>query len=239
MPAFRAVSFDFHDTVAICPTWFQLEVRHLASVTHASLVSSGHSAGGPSHEALDAAYRQLRQEIHAHGNEQDALGCVMTVFRRLGIDCDQAVVADTIDTLMLATSADLRPRPGIQEVVLQLAALNLPMGITSNAVYHPFLEWALASFGIRDHFTSVITSASCGFYKSRPEIYAQTAAALGVPVGDLVHVGDSFRFDVLPVSRLGGRAVWLNLGGVEPPEPAATLVVPSLDGLVDRLLALA
>jgi FMN phosphatase YigB (HAD superfamily) len=234
----RAVSFDFHDTVAICPTWFQLEVRQLVSATHAELVATGAVEPGPSTAELDAAYRQLRQEIHVHGDEQDALGCVMTVFCRLGIACREEQAAGVIDTLMRATCADLRPRPGIVEAVAQLAERGLPLGITSNAVYHPFLEWALTSFGLRDRFVSVITSASSGYYKSRPEIYRQTAAALGIAPADLVHVGDSFRFDVLPVRRLGGRAVWLNLANADPPEMGASLIVSSLDGLADRLFAL-
>jgi FMN phosphatase YigB (HAD superfamily) len=232
------VSFDFHDTVAICPTWFRLEVRHLVSSTHAHLADAGHVPPGPDAEALDAAYRQLRQEIHAHGEEQDAVGCVETVFGRLGIVCPRAAIAAAIDDLMHATRADLRPRPGIVDAVRSLRSAGLPIGITSNAVYHPFLEWALTEFGVRDYLASVITSASCGYYKSRPEIFQRTTAALGVSVTDLAHVGDSFRFDVLAPARLGIRTVWLNLAGDPPPDDTATLVVPSLDGLADKLLAL-
>lgn len=238
MAGIRAVSFDFHDTVAICPTWFRLEVRHLVSATHAHLVAAGRLPAGPDAGVLDAAYRQLRQEIHTHGEEQDATGCVLTVFERLGIAITPVAVSDAIDTLMHATRADLRPRPGIVEAVLGLHRAGVPIGITSNAVYHPFLEWALAEFGLRDCLASVITSASCGYYKSRPEIFQQTAAALGVPLADLAHVGDSFRFDVLAAGRLGIRTVWLNLSGDPPPDDTATLVVASLDGLAGKLLAL-
>jgi FMN phosphatase YigB (HAD superfamily) len=235
----RAVSFDFHDTVAICPTWFQLEVRHLVSSTHARLVASGCLPAGPPAEQLDAAYRQLRLEIHEHGEEQDALGCVLTVFARLGVACPTPAVAEAIEQLQRATCHDLRPRPGAVEAIRRLADAGLPVGITSNAVYHPFLEWALAEFELTERLTSVITSASCGYYKSRPEIFQRTAAALGVPVADMVHIGDSFRFDVLSPGRLGARTVWLNLKGEPPPvADAATLVVASLDGLADKVLAL-
>jgi FMN phosphatase YigB (HAD superfamily) len=236
----RAVSFDFHDTVAICPTWFQLEVRHLVSSTHARLVEGGHLPPGPAADALDAAYRQLRQEIHGHGDEQDALACLLTVFGRLGIDCPAGPAADAIEALQRATFHDLRPRPGVIEAIRQLTDAGLPVGITSNAVYHPFLEWALTEFGLTGRLASVITSASCGYYKSRPEIYHCTATALGVAVTDMVHIGDSFRFDVLTPRRLGAGAIWLNLKGEPPPVAGeATLIVDSLDGLADKVLALA
>jgi FMN phosphatase YigB (HAD superfamily) len=85
----------------------------------------------------------------------------------------------------------------------------------------------------------VISSASCGYYKSRPEIFHCTAAALGVSTPELVHIGDSFRFDVVAINRLGARTVWLNLTGAPPPEDGvATLIVSDLDDLAAKILAL-
>jgi FMN phosphatase YigB (HAD superfamily) len=149
-------------------------------------------------------------------------------------------VAEAIEYLQRAAFADLRPRPGVIEGIRRLAESGLPIGITSNAVYHPFLGWALDAFGLTSSLRSVISSASCGYYKSRPEIYHCTADALGVPFSDLVHIGDSFRFDVVPTHRLGARAVWLNLtGGPPPAADVADLIVEELEGIADHVLALA
>jgi FMN phosphatase YigB (HAD superfamily) len=236
----RAVSFDFHDTVALCPTWFQLEVRHLVSATHARLVADGHLPPGPEAADLDAAYRRLRLTIHEHGNERDAATCVHQVLAEFGQRASPEAVAATIEHLQRDALADLRPRPGVVAGIRRLAAAGLPVGITSNAVYHPFLGWSLDAFGLTASLRSVITSASCGYYKSRPEIYHRTAAALGVPLGDLVHIGDSFRFDVVPANGLGARTVWLNLTGGPPPQPGlADLIVEDLEQIADRVLALA
>ena len=64
-------------------------------------------------------------------------------------------------------------------------------------------------FGIAAAFTTVVTSASAGFYKSRPEIYLHAAEQLGVVPQPMVHVGDSLRFDVGGASRAGMGTVWL------------------------------
>ena len=60
-----------------------------------------------------------------------------------------------------------------------LANLGVPLGVISSAVYHPFLEWCLEAWGLRDDFAAVITSAGCGFYKSHPGIYQCALDALG------------------------------------------------------------
>ena len=102
------------------------------------------------------------------------------------------------------------------------------MGIVSSAVYHPFLEWTLEAFGIRDAFHVVITSASAGFYKSRAELYVHAAELLGATPQRMVHVGDSFRFDVAGASRAGMGTVWLRGDRSEPEDPSIQpdLVLP-------------
>ncbi|MER3484671.1 MAG: hypothetical protein C4345_00535, partial [Chloroflexota bacterium] len=115
------------------------------------------------------------------------------------------------------------------------------LGIISSAVYHSFVEWALERFGIREHFAHVTTSASSGYYKSRPEIFWQTLDLLGAEPSRSVHVGDSLRFDVLGAQRAGMRAVWLARDDpartVEAIEP--DLVLPTLQGAARPLAELA
>ena len=97
---------------------------------------------------------------------------------------------------------------------------GVPIGIVSSAVFHPFLEWTLESFGIRDAFRGFITSASAGFYKSRPELYVHAAELLGATPERMVHVGDSLRFDVGGASRAGMGTVWLRGDRSEPEDPS-------------------
>ncbi len=93
--------------------------------------------------------------------------------------------------------------------VRALHGRGLRCGIVSSAVHHPFLEWTLAEFGIVEAFTSIVTSASAGFYKSRPEIYLHAAELLSARPSQMVHVGDSLRYDVGGASSAGMGTVWL------------------------------
>src|SRR4051794_33568920 len=84
MTAIRAVTIDFHDTIAIAPAWFALEVRQLPALVLDALADAGaieapgHRLSrarmehmGPRMERAAAIYRALREEIQEHGREQD------------------------------------------------------------------------------------------------------------------------------------------------------------------------
>jgi FMN phosphatase YigB (HAD superfamily) len=236
----RAVTFDFHDTIAIAPAWFALEVRQLPGMVLHTLAARGEIPhDGAQMAASTAPYRALRLAIQEHGQESDALAGVQHAFRAIGITLPDAPVAAAIDELMASVRADASPRPGITEAVEQLAAAQMPMAVISNAVYHPFIEWCLDDWGLRDAFAAIISSASCGYYKSHDGIYTCAMDALGVAPGDMVHIGDSYRFDIEAPHRLGLRTVWLNLKEDRPDPCVADLVITDLHGLAPRVLDLA
>jgi putative hydrolase of the HAD superfamily len=79
-------------------------------------------------------------------------------------------------------------------------------------------------------FQSVVTSASSGFYKSRPEIYWTALDQIGAAPERSIHVGDSYRFDVLGGMRAGLATVWLS------DDPEAGEKSPAPDAIVGSLI---
>ena len=235
------VTFDFHNTLATCDTWFDLEVRSLPWRVHERL--NGHarsplSAAGK--DEIDRAYRALRAEVMAHGEEVDALDGVVETFRRVGVSHPSDRVSEAIDDLMRSALSDLSPRPGAVQVIMELHERGHRLGVISSAVYHPFVEWSLERFGIGPAFSAVVTSASAGFYKSRPEIYQVALNQLESSPGSAAHVGDSFRYDHLTARSAGLRTVWLADEATALPEgPAPDIRITSLAGAADAIAQLA
>lgn len=241
MPTY-AITFDFHNTLATCDTWFDLEVRHLVSAFlrwHAG--QQGQTPDPYVLAAADASYRRLRTAIHVHGHELPAERCIATVLTGLGLSVPSEVIAHGLASLMQAALEDLAPIEGAIETVKTLAAEGFRVGIVSSAVYHPFLEWALERFGILHDIMRITTSASSGYYKSRPEIFWQTLELLGSEPAHAVHVGDSLRFDVQGAQRAGLRAVWLAPFGPQPTteDIHPDLVLTSLVNAAEPLAELA
>ena len=209
-----AITFDFHNTLADCPEWFELEVRHLPSA-FLGWYASQDSVDFPEPilAESDDRYRTLRREIMDHGNELTAEQSLRVIFDAMGISVDDDVIADGVADLMASAAKLAKPIPGAVETIQTIADARIRLGVVSSAVYHPFLEWTLEEFGVRQAFDTIVTSASAGFYKSRPEIYLHAAELLSAQPKNMVHVGDSLRFDVGGASRAGMGTVWLQAPG--------------------------
>jgi len=205
----RAVTIDFHNTIARCDRWFALEIRELVPEVLRLLAERGEFVAPPgSAEQARATYRALRAGIMASGAERDALDCTLTTLHTLDLTPDEGAVAAAIETLMREALPEAQPEPGIVAAIAALRARGVRLGVVSSAVHHPFLDWTLARFGVAGSFDTIITSASSGYYKTRPEIYHAALRALGVAATDAIHVGDSYRFDVQGAHRAGLRAIW-------------------------------
>jgi HAD superfamily hydrolase (TIGR01509 family) len=233
----RAVTFDFHNTLADCDEWFTIEVRELVPRVLDWVAASGGSQ--VSQDERDAAvqhYRELRLQIMDHGNEVDAYDCAIAVLDRLGRQIDPATVRRGVDAVMRVALPESSPVPGVVSAVRELRLHGLDLAVVSSAVHHDFIEWSLAKFGILDCFSHVVSSADCGYYKSRTEIYEHTLKRLNIAASDAVHIGDSHRFDVETAGRAGMRTVWFMRSGIDASENGANLTVTSMEGLAPLIL---
>jgi putative hydrolase of the HAD superfamily len=164
------------------------------------------------------------------------------ILDRVGFSLSWDAIEIALDSIMRSVLRFARPVEGAPETVAALSAAGVQLGVVSSAVHHEFLLWSLERFGMLDPFDRVVTSASCGFYKSRPEIYWSALRGLDAAPEWALHVGDSLRFDVGGAARAGMRTAWYQRPNTkETPnlELNPDLIVSSLNGAATALLAVA
>lgn len=236
------ITFDFHNTLIECDPWFQIEIRTLVSDVLRYWHDLGEIDVPPAVLAsADAEYRKLRLAIHGHGHELPADRAVRTILERIGFVLPWDAIDIALDAVMRGAFQFAKPVDGAPETVRSLASDGVQLGVVSSAVHHDFLLWSLERFDMLPAFDEVITSASCGFYKSRPEIYWSALADLHAEPEHALHIGDSLRFDVGGASRAGMRTAWYRrTGAKEAPsaELMPDLIVPSMAGIAPSLTAM-
>jgi 2-haloacid dehalogenase len=81
-------------------------------------------------------------------------------------------------------------------------------------------------------FDRVITAEQARAYKPSPAIFHHALRELGCRAGDVLHVAQGFRYDIVPAHALGWARVWINRYG-KPGDPAYGPYheLPDLSGL--------
>lgn len=147
-------------------------------------------------------------------------------------------MVDALERMELDIPPELAP--GAAEAVAALAG-RFRLGVISDAVVTPGrnLRQLLRHYGLFDHFSAFVFSDEAGASKPSPVVFHKAAAALGVPLDAMAHVGDRESNDVSGPRSVGMKAV-LYTGVIDRGSGAtrADLVCRHLDTLESLLATL-
>src|SRR5690606_36971171 len=108
-----------------------------------------------------------------------------------------------------------------------LKASGVPRGIVSN--WQRGLSHFCRDLGILDYFDFVVVSAEVGFEKPDVQMFEIAAERMGVPPGEILHVGDNPVQDVAAATKCGFQT--LHLVREDSTETPAPPVIASLGEL--------
>jgi 2-haloacid dehalogenase/putative hydrolase of the HAD superfamily len=112
-----------------------------------------------------------------------------------------------------------------------LAACPVSVCVVSNTDDDD-LQSALRHVGLR--FDMVVTSEDCRSYRPRPEMFEKALSLLGLPAGEVLHIGDSIRSDIAGAKAAGIPMLWINPDGRQAPaELTPDYVSRDLTGLLE------
>jgi FMN phosphatase YigB (HAD superfamily) len=87
------------------------------------------------------------------------------------------------------------------------------------------LAWAIDAIAERagwtPHLGTIVVSQRVGWIKPDRRMFEATASALGVSLGELLHVGDDWAADVVGAKRAGARAAYLDARPETSPLPSS------------------
>jgi HAD superfamily hydrolase (TIGR01509 family) len=201
----RAVTFDFgqtlaeldHDFLQRRAHSFGAELDPIAS--HAATVSAWYAYGTAKSLGHARAWQAMMLELLRAGG-----------VRKIRSEMADPEYAEKIAQLLWDAQPThnlwRKPIAGMFELVSELGARKLPVGIISNSEGH--LAELVEELGYSALFTVVIDSGRVGVDKPDPRIFELAAQALGVELSQIVHVGDAWEADVLGARAAGARAIW-------------------------------
>jgi 2-haloalkanoic acid dehalogenase type II len=156
-------------------------------------------------------YRRYAEMISSEPSEDAASGFVpyrtswLSAGRRLLAPFGREPAAGQFADAYAEMHARALIFPEVPDAVRALA--HFRTGVVANAD-HDYLMRCLDHNGLR--FDLLVDSETARCYKPEPRIFQRACAALSVPAGQAVMVGDTPETDIQGAHQAGLRAVWLN-----------------------------
>jgi HAD superfamily hydrolase (TIGR01549 family) len=138
----------------------------------------------------EAAYRSSHHDDEPL-RERSLVAHTRAALASRGVETATAVVHEA---LLEAFDGPIERREGAVPA-LEAAAEGGPVGILSNCSLPGLVKATLERASLPIEFDAVTTSVGCGWRKPHDRAFEAAAEALGVPIEDLVHVGDDPRAD--------------------------------------------
>jgi len=174
-------------------------------------------AGGVSDDAYAAAWAEAVASFAPNAYQA-------VLWRLLGARAEQAW---TRVAARLPARGPFELRPGVAEMLAELTARGVPLGVAANQplALLPMLEAA----GIARHFASVTISGAVRLRKPDPRIFLHACAAMGVAPEACIMVGDRIDNDIAPARALGMATVRYRCGRHAGQEPRSWREVPDAE----------
>jgi putative hydrolase of the HAD superfamily len=137
-----------------------------------------------------------------------------------------SVLEDLYDHFYATYHDCCTPFPGLHELLTELRARNLKLGIITNGG-HTFQMRTIEALDIGCFFGAILTSEQEQLKKPDARLFHRAVQRLGIPVSEAVFVGDHPIVDIAGARAAGLKAIWRRDLFWEPP--------PDADGVIDQL----
>ncbi|ABF45411.1 HAD-superfamily hydrolase subfamily IA, variant 3 [Deinococcus geothermalis DSM 11300] len=202
----QAVLFDRDDTLALTDP----EVYHAAARWIAEHFGLDARRAG---EALRAQWQERAfswWDLRTL-EEEDAF------WRQYGEELAGRLGLDPVHAAELLTAYPyeryLKPVPGAREVLTELRARGLRIGVLSNTL--PSIDRTLTALGLADLVDVAVASCTAGVHKPEPGAFEYALTRLGLPAETVLFVDDRPE-NVAAARALGLQAVQIDLTGEAP-----------------------
>ncbi len=158
------------------------------------------------YDTTDAAFRQVWYGQNVTWTVRERLSVLLKGLKRNLPEPEFDELVRLHEEMELAVRPDLA-----SDVAEALSSLQgkYKMGVISDAIFSPgrALRQLLADYDIQKYFTSFIFSDEVGCAKPNPAVFEAAAEALGVMLGEIVHIGDRELKDIDGPHAVGARAI--------------------------------
>jgi len=206
----RGVIFDLGSTL-IRRTGLEVERQNCAAL--GAWAASELGCRDP--EALAARLLEMRLDAVRRSDEALAetlaAATIAAALDEAGLRPDEAALRRAEAAFFKPEARVSRLYPWAHESLDALVAMDLRLGMISNATGHRSIVELTQRHDIFRYFDPLVTSAGFGRRKPHPDIFTHVLEAWGIPAADAVMVGDSLAYDIQGAEHAGMRSILVDI----------------------------
>ena len=128
--------------------------------------------------------------------------------KRLRIDITKTrqKIQDIIYNKWIKAFKDIKPYPGIKELLLRLKALPLKIAVLSDLP----VQNKLTFFNLEGLWDCAFSSEESGYLKPNPEPFYKLIKALNIKSKNILYVGNNYEYDIIGAARVGLKTAHLS-----------------------------
>ncbi len=186
----------------------------------------------------DAAFNRVWHDQHVTWTIAERLGVILNGLGRSLSEADFARVVRAHEVMEVEIPPD--PIEGIAEALAALAK-RYKLCVVSDTIVTPAdgLRAVLEKHGLKQYFSGFAFSDEVGRSKPHRAMFEAAAAQLGLPLDQMVHIGDRDHNDVKGPQSLGMKAILFTAARDRDKDTTSAEAVcerhAELPGIVDRL----
>lgn len=121
----------------------------------------------------------------------DNIACAKFIIAQTNIPLTpDAYIKENYDIILEFLPEFCQPNPGLLDLIDDLLASELRLGVASNS-YQPYVNAALSSLGIFEHFDCIVAAGDVQKAKPAPDMYLAVAHCLGLEPNQCLALEDS------------------------------------------------
>lgn len=121
----------------------------------------------------------------------DNIACAKFVIAETNIPLTpDAYIKENYDVILEFLPEFCQPNPGLLDLIDDLIDSEMMLGVASNS-YQPYVNEALSSLGILEHFNCILTAGDVPNAKPAPDLYLAAADCLGLEPNQCIALEDS------------------------------------------------
>jgi putative hydrolase of the HAD superfamily len=208
MSAVKGIGFDLFGTLALQE---RFNFDQSTEALYQNLLMSGFQLDkGRFLETYRHVNRRFMAQAMEDGRETHNRLWVAGALQALGhaVEPEDRRIEQAVAAYFDPFIASCRLIPGTREMLERLAG-RYRLALLSNFTHPPALDQILARLRIRPFFDAILVSGQIGIRKPHPAVFAELTRRLGLPVEDIIFVGDELQADIVGAQNAGLRTVWM------------------------------